>query len=284
MRRNIAVVLFFFCFSLAPSKSFAHGLASYKRAPSNVLHLWQVPLSYIYAHKLLLTLGLTAYYTILDANKQSADFREWKIDGTTISNIVWRSILYGAINCYEGNIRKRSASEAQEWLAEQNYRIGLVKTSASMITYNTRYNETVIQRQAEFNETIHPYAGEYSSYLSLGALFLTNVGWFFVVPMLWSPQVSTLFIKHTSDPASLAVSFYAWTGISVLGLAAYSVVDLVQQHLLVSVKHTIAGLLPAPGDLRFFRFPDCTSCYFFSNLFGKTAQEHAWKDNVKEDL
>lgn len=231
---------------------------------------WQVPARINYTYRFISSLILTTYFAVMDANKQSADFKNWQIDATTGLNIGWRTILFTYLNSRDAQVRDEAQNHAPEWAAEQNRLLALARTTSSMVTYNTRWDETIVKRYGEFRKTLETLVDQsYASTLAGASLVMTNLIWFYSIPMLWSPQFNTFYNRHTPNPLALAQGVRAFTGFNTLAIGTYMVADTISQHVLISLKHSIANALPIPADLRFFKFSDCTSCYFGTNLFGK---------------
>ncbi len=267
-----------------------HGAATATNGPGLVETKWQVPNSYLIGYKFGLSFTLTFYYTMCEANKYSVDYQDWKLDGTTIYSIAWRSIVYGFINYLDSQLaNKKDKMPPAQWNALsvwQNYWSSIAKTSFTMITYNSRYDETVYKRGEEFKAKALPYVGDLSALVAGAALFATNIAWFYTVPMLWSPQVNHLWNKHVPSANSVGAKVYELSGSSILPIVAFTFYDVNMQHILISLKTFVGGLLPLPSHVEFFRFPECTVCFYTLDLLGKkgTVGKHLYeaRDSLHE--
>lgn len=256
------------CFCITPQRAQAGwGTVAFNQPA------WVMPVTFSMGFTMARSMLLTLYYTTQEANQNSANFYDWKIDATTLCNIVWRSVFYGGINTWENQIRDTAKGSTnlvmKAWEEDQIWKSSILKTTASLLTYNSRYDETVVKRQADVENRLQAYAGEYAPHSSYSFLFVTNVGWFFVVPMMWSPQTSLWYNRNTPNPVLLAQGVHAITHSTLLATGTYAISDLLSLHALISIKHTIGGMFPASADMTIFRFPDCTQCYFFTNAMGK---------------
>lgn len=236
------------------------------------------------SYKLLLSFVLTVYYTTLDANKQSADWHDWKITESTVYLIVGRTAYFGVLNILEGKIRDqaKAGQVSPLKLANRLNELTFARVLATMATYNAANPGAVIfKRHAIFNETLEPYVGDASETLATVGLFFTNVG-LFLVPMTWNPQLTFAYTNLMPSPKMIAENHLTEHGSLPQAFALYIASDLTWNHLLISLKHTVSGMIPLSADFPmaenntfadstfFLKFPDCTMCYGFSNVMGKS--------------
>jgi hypothetical protein len=257
MKKKLVIVCMVMSVALSSSAAFAKRL--------------DIPESYFLPYTLLVSLVVTSYFTTMDANQQSADVGDWQIDFTTLGNIIWRTALFGLINNAERTVQEQTAVKGNSWAKSEYFRLGLIKTTAAMFTYNTRYDITIIKRYQDFVASFQEWVDEgKAATLAAGSLLVTNVLVFYTVPLLWSSQVTAIFKKHTPIPKIVGSDFATKYQSVPIGFMAFAVTDLISTHILISLKHTITGMLPSASDLGLLRFPECTSCYFLTNPFGKS--------------
>lgn len=247
--------------------------------------------NHIMIYTYVLSVTITIYMVAVDANKQSADMNEWERDFTTVFNIIWRSVFFGWMKGEEGKVRDMISKARQikdldleAKGIERNIFLSKLRIISSCVTYNTRYNETVLQRYEGFEENFQENGGgNWSPYFAGASLFFSNVILFYI-QSLWSPHVNTFYYSYTANPKILGSRVLNMGFPYALGFMTYMLSDYLFTHVLISIKDTMRGMLPASSNLEFFRFPDCTMCYMGTNLMGKNGPIGKHLYGLRQDI
>ena len=244
-------------------------------------------------NNLALSFIITAYYTIVDSNQMSQDAKEWAIDTITAFNILWRSVLFGAINYLDYSYIPDHTPKITDYI-DRDMAKGLTKdalargimaidainslkkrealaaTTAAMITYNTRYDKVIVER---FNEVQTKLAGQTSEFiasmLSVVNIMLRNLVYFYTLPILFKP-VNDYVIALLPRQQVFSQFVFDRTQSIVLAHAMFTLADILYKHVVMSIKHTIFQFVPTPSNAAIFRFDDCSTCYLGTNPFGKS--------------
>lgn len=248
----------------------------------------EIPEAYKLFHNIALSLALSAYYTGSDSNKLNADMTQWQFDWVTKFNILWRSALYSPINYMEFSYLPDGLAKGtltQEFVDFCKGWILWAGSTSQMITYNSRYEDVLVSRYNEYKSYLIGLGESASTALASTVVFLRNFLWFYTVPKLLKP-INGLLLAFLPRQQGVANIAYSQIPNRIVQLFAFSVVDALYKHLLVSIKHTAWQFLPTAQDLRLFRFDDCTTCYFGTNMMGKNgtigSQLRAVRDSVIE--
>lgn len=216
------------------------------------------------------------------------DASEWRFDALTVASAAIRPVFFVYINYQEKSVIPEQAArianphERRAFSEQMHTRLQTLRAPITMITYNMRFDDVVTKR---FNEKYDLVMGFYDAYtprfvaksyghldatLSASIYLLFNNIWFFlyVTPQI-SGKLSSIIQEALWTQGDVAKHVVA-NGLPIaVAYAAYAVWDIVMWQVNMSVKSFFFGLLWAPSDNWFFRFPDCTACFFGTNLLGK---------------
>jgi|GEM_PF-6276248 len=226
---------------------------------------------YKLVHNLLLSLGLSAYYTGSDSNKLTADMTQWQFDWITQFNILWRATLFAPINYLEFSYLPDGLAAGTLTQADVDFYKGwmlFAGSTSSMITYNSRYEDVLVSRYDEYKSYCLSLGENASTALASFAILMRNMVWFYTFPKLLKP-INGLLLSNLPRQQDMAKLAYTYIPIQAIQLITFSVVDALYKHVLVSIKHTAWQFLPTAQDLRLLRFDDCTTCYFGTNVMGR---------------
>lgn len=243
------------------------------------------------ATNIVLSAVITFYYSMVDSNQLNQNIKEWTVDGLAAFNTVWRTILFGIGNYYDYSyIPDHRAKESDylpadgsalmpkaiergimtdEQIESLKRKIVSIQTSAAMVTYNTRYDDVIIKRFFDTRKSLTDYLSDVTAtMLSCLNIVMRNFVYFYTIPV-YLKRVNGYVIDHLPRQQTFSQFVYGRTGSIILAHLAFFLADAFLKHAVMSVKHTVCQFTPIAPDLHVFRFDDCTTCYFGTNLFGR---------------
>ncbi|MBH1988460.1 MAG: hypothetical protein I8H72_00310 [Myxococcaceae bacterium] len=230
---------------------------------------------------MVLSLFNTIYFTLLNSNNQVADIHQWTLDSRGLTNIVWNTMIYGWSNKLETsyipeqNERIKTLANVeqiqaiQEGIAQAKWWVNCVGSTSPMLTLNT--NMTMLEErfyERKLWAENHGVDSELSNTVGFGLLFLSNVGFFYIVPPLLK-SINHRFFSTLPSANWIAEKAFSKIPSKIVACAVFSGVSATYQEILISIKHLANQWIPQPNTLSIARFDDCTRCWFGTNLFGK---------------
>ncbi|MEI6806663.1 MAG: hypothetical protein WCK49_09200 [Myxococcaceae bacterium] len=212
------------------------------------------------SHALIWSLIQTSYYALHDSNGSNANISHWKFDMTSMANVPGRGAYYAFVNFIEGWSRDNKNSLGDEY-AKYVFLLGFLRNTGSMLSYNSRYEDTIIGKYQIKKETIGNFSEEIpeaaTSFLAGLAIAWDNLGWFYLVAMQ-TGFINEYYYSILPRPAKLASTL---TQYAPLAAVIYSVADISFTYGLMCIKNTFFQLIsPTPKD--------CSICYFGTNAMG----------------
>lgn len=212
--------------------------------------------SYIRRHNLAITLATSAYFSTIESNGLSAKVDDWQLDGVTVFNFLWRTAVF---------------SHLKNWEIAMSYQRGLpwFFGQLAMQTIRATFSALTFQMRDWLQGETNPDGeGKTEAQKSFGL----NLTYFYLHSFLWSfPWNLTLRKFVLPDGKSMTQTALNVGGENLAkAMLVFSVYDTLVQHLTISLKHFINNLPPTPAKDSWGGFPDCTSCFFGTNIAGSS--------------
>jgi hypothetical protein len=250
---------------------------------------WTVPLSYKLVWIAVFGAALSAYYATVDSNKQSMDVKDWKFDAVTQTVAACRMVYFFGLNYFERSYipnhqKLLPKAEAIAFGNKMNQIAQQFQALPTVLSYNSRWDEVVVKPFSDKYDWAVDTVGDMPAKAFAAAYVVANNVLYivFFVPW-WGAKLKTQLNQHVLPNQE---DFGAWvklrTGWVSLGLISYMLLDIAVWNFAMSVKQLISGFLPAPADNSFLRLPDCTLCFFCTNLGGKNGPIANGLNKLKE--
>ncbi|MEI6791208.1 MAG: hypothetical protein WCK42_08515, partial [Myxococcaceae bacterium] len=145
------------------------------------------PDSYKKSHALIWSFMQTVYYALLDSNAMNGNVSDWKFDMISIGNVPARGAYYAVLTLIENWSRDNKNLIPADEYARYVFFLGFLRMTGSMLSYNSRYEDTIVAKYQSKKEAISSFSttisDPMSSFLAGLVIAWDNLGWFYLVAM-----------------------------------------------------------------------------------------------------